>query len=234
MTQWTSVRLAKARANMAKASTTRAMAKKGKQGQDKNKDSIECGNCGKRGHYTKDCRSKKDTDKGGSKGKHKSKKATDAHNIDSTKPANVEPEVQTGEFEMGVLDVDALQQQESEWIKIGVDTGKTAWLQSVTYGKKLLGHVDLTFRTETGKLVKSGERMYTEGCDDRGVNLRVRGVRTPVCKPLLSVGVHTTMGGVTVLCQTIVPRGLAGRVRTCKTGESRSRRSRRSTRSNAR
>ena len=66
---------------------------KGKQGQqgrdksknkDKNKDSIECWNCGKRGHCSKDCWSKKNTNKGGSKGKHKSKNATDAHNIDST------------------------------------------------------------------------------------------------------------------------------------------------------
>ena len=34
----------------------------------------------------------------------------------------------------------------SEWIKIGVDTGagKTAWLHSVTYGKKLPGHSDLS------------------------------------------------------------------------------------------
>ena len=30
-------------------------------------------------------------------------------------------------------------------------------------------------------------------------NLRVRGVQAPVCKPLLSVGEYTTMGGVTVL-----------------------------------
>ena len=117
----------------------------------------------------------------GSKGKHKSKNATDAHNLDSTKPANVEPEVEIGEFGMGLLDVDALQQQESEWIKIGVDTGagKTAWPQSVTYGKKLPGHVDLTFRTATGELVKSCERLYVEGCDDWS-NLRVRGVQAPV------------------------------------------------------
>ena len=31
------------------------------------------------------------------------------------------------------------------------------------------------------------------------VNLRVRGVHAPVCKPLLSIGEYTTMGGVTVL-----------------------------------
>ena len=69
---------------------------------------------------------------------------------------------------MGFFDVDALQQQESEWIKIGVDTGggKTAWPQSVTCGEKLHGHVDLTFRTATGELVKSGERLYVEGSDD--------------------------------------------------------------------
>ena len=58
---------------------------KGKQGQqgqhgqdrdkskDKNKDSVEFWNCGKRGHYSKDCWFKKNT-KGGSKGKHKPKK----------------------------------------------------------------------------------------------------------------------------------------------------------------
>ena len=71
--------------------------------------------------------------------------------------------------------------------------------QSVTYGKKLPGDVDLTFRTATGEFVISGERLYVEGCDDSGVNLRVRGVQAPVCKPLLSVGEYTTMGGVTVL-----------------------------------
>ena len=70
---------------------------------------------------------------------------------------------------------------------------------SVTYGKKLPGHVDLTFLTATGELVKSGERLYVEGCDDWGVNLRVRGVQAPVCKPLLSVGEYTTMSRATVL-----------------------------------
>ena len=43
------------------------------------------------------------------------------------------------------------------------------------------------------RLVKSGERWYVEGCDDWRVNLRVRGVQAPVCKPLLSVGEYTTM-----------------------------------------
>ena len=144
---------------------------KGKQGQhgqdknkDKNKDSVECWNCGKRGHYSKDCWSKKNI-KGVSKGKHKPKNA-DAHNLDS-KPPIVEPEVEIDEFLMTYLNVD-VQQQEfekmrgSEWIKIGVDTGarKTAWPQSITYGTTIPGDSDLTFRTATGELVKGGKRMH--------------------------------------------------------------------------
>ena len=75
------------------------------------------------------------------------------------------------EFNMTYLNVDALQQQESEkmrgseWIKIGVDTGagKTAWPQSITYGKTIPGDSDLTFRTVTGELVKGGKRMHVVG-----------------------------------------------------------------------
>ena len=184
---------------------------KGKQGQqgqhgqdkdkskDKNKDSVECWNCGKRGHYSRDCWSKKNTNKGGSKGKHKPKKA-DAHNLDS-KPSIVEPEVEIDEFNMSYLDVGIVEVQGSEWIKIGVDTGagKTASPQSITYGKTIPGDSDLTFRTATGELVKGGKRMHVVGCDDWGSNLRIRGVQAPVCKPLLSVGEYTTTGGVTVL-----------------------------------
>ena len=42
--------------------------------------------------------------------------------------------------------------RESEWIKIGVDTGagKTAWPQNVTCGKTIPGESDLVFRTATG------------------------------------------------------------------------------------
>ena len=89
---------------------------KGKQGQqgqhgqdmdkskDNNKDSVECLNCGKRGHC------KKNTNKGGSKGKHKPKNA-DAHNLDS-KPSIAEPEVEIDEFSMTYLNVDAFQESE--------------------------------------------------------------------------------------------------------------------------
>ena len=41
--------------------------------------------------------------------------------------------------------------------------------------------------------------MQIEGCDGWGSNLKIRGVQAPVCKPLLSIGEHTTKGGVTVL-----------------------------------
>ena len=76
--------------------------------KDKNKDSIKCWVCGKRGHYSKGCWSKKNTNKGGPTGKHKSKTATDGHNLDSAKPANVEPEVEIGVSDKGYLDVDTV------------------------------------------------------------------------------------------------------------------------------
>ena len=203
-TRWTLVHSAKAKVNKVKAG--KGKGKQGQQGQhgqgkDKCKDSFEFWNCGKRGHYSKDCWNKKNT-KGGSKGKHKPKNA-DAHNLDS-KPSIAEPEVEIDEFSMTFLNVDALQESEkvrgSEWIKIGFDTGagKTAWPQSITYGTTILGDSDLAFRTATGELVKGGKRMQVAGCDDWGLNLRVRGVQAPVCKPL-SVGEYTTMGGVSVL-----------------------------------
>ena len=144
----------------------------------------------KRGHYSKDCWSKKNT-KSRSKGKHKPKNA-DAHNFDS-KPSIVEPEVEIDEFSMTYLNVDARQESEkmqgSEWIKIGVDTGagKTAWPESIAYGTRMLGDSDLTCRTATGELLKGGTRVHVAGCDDSGSNLRVGGVQALVYKPLLSV-----------------------------------------------
>ena len=51
------------------------------------------------------------------------KNTTDAHNLDSTKPANSEPEVEIGGFDMGYFNVDAMEVRECEWNKIGVDTG---------------------------------------------------------------------------------------------------------------
>ena len=66
-------------------------------------------------------------------------------------------------------------------------------------GKMIPGDSDLTFRTASGEHAKGGMRLHVEGCDDWGSNLRVRGVQAPVCKPPLSVGEYTTMGGVTVL-----------------------------------
>ena len=102
------------KANKAKASTARANAKAkdskdsmdrtGTRARTRTRTRLNVG-CGKRGHYSKDCWSKKNT-KGGSKGKHKPKNA-DAHNLDS-RPSIAEPEVEIDEFSMTYLDVDAL------------------------------------------------------------------------------------------------------------------------------
>ena len=93
------------------------------------------------GHYSKDCWSKKNTNKGGSNGKHKPKNAI------------VELLFEIDEFNMTYLNVDALQQESekmrgSEWTKIGVVTGvkKTAWPRSFTYRTRILGDSDPTFR----------------------------------------------------------------------------------------
>ena len=54
--------------------------------------------------------------------KHKTKIATDPHSLDSTKPANAEPEVEIGGLDMSYLDADAVEAREPEWIKIGDQT----------------------------------------------------------------------------------------------------------------
>ena len=154
---------------------------KGKQGQqgqhgqdkdktkDKNKDSVECWNCGKTWTLLERLLEQEEH-QGGSKGKYKPKNA-DAHNLDS-KPPLAEPEVDIDEFSMTYLNIDTVQEfekmQGSEWIKIGVDTGagKTAWPQSITYGTTIPGDSDLAFRTATGERVKGGERMQIVVVDD--------------------------------------------------------------------
>ena len=103
---------------------------------------------------------------------------------------------------MRYLDADANEVRESEWINIGVDTGagKTAWPQSVTYGKRVPGDVHLTFlHSHRGECQVEVEQTTVRSRLRRLGSQSLRGVQAPVCKPLLSVGEFTTMGGVTVL-----------------------------------
>ena len=48
--------------------------------------------------------------------------------------------------------------------------------QSITYGTMISRDSDLAFRTATGELVKGGKQVQVAGCDDWGLNRRVRGV----------------------------------------------------------
>ena len=108
MTQWILVR-----APSAKHGKTRTRTRTRPRTPSKYWDS------GKRGQYSKDCWRRKDqTKKGGSKVKNKEKTITDAHNLDSTKPAHNEPEVEVGGFDMSYFSVAV---RESDWIKFGVD-----------------------------------------------------------------------------------------------------------------
>ena len=148
---------------------------------------------------SKDFGSKKDqTKKGGSKGTNQNKNATDAHSLYSLNPANSEPEFEIGGFDTIFSMWMLVEVRESEWLQIGVETGagKTAWAQGAPHtGSGFL----VMWNSLSGRPLESLSRLHVEGCDDWGVNLRVRSVQALVCKPLLSVGECTTMGGVTVL-----------------------------------
>ena len=61
---------------------------------------------GQRGHYSKSGGSKQDqTNRGRSKGMNKNRNTTDAHNLDLTKPANSEPKVEVGGWDMSYFSV---------------------------------------------------------------------------------------------------------------------------------
>ena len=186
--------LAKARANKAKASTERAKAKESKDSKDSTDRTRTRARTRGRTRLsaaivedvdtTRKIVGSRRTPKVVRRGKHKPKSA-DALNLDS-KSSLAEPEVEIDELSMTYLSIDTIQEfekmQESEWIKIGVDTGagKTAWPHSITYGTTILGDSDLTFRTATGELVKGGKRMQIVGCDDWRSRCSSTGVQTTV------------------------------------------------------
>ena len=152
-------------------------------GKDKNKDTVECWNCGKRGHPSKDCRSKNDN-KG--KGKHK-KVATDAHNLDSKKPeeGNNEPEVEIGGFHMcSLLQLTKCESLNGSRLELTQVQERRRGPRMSHAGRRSLS--DLVFRTATGELAKSNKQLYVDGSDDW---VTPRGNKTDVM-PLSSSGVY--------------------------------------------
>ena len=94
---------------------------------------------------------------------------------------------------MCYFDANAVEVRESEWIKIGVDTGagKTAWPQSVTYGKMIPGDNDLTFLENLSRLASD----YMSKVATIGKFEPFKRQSANHCCLLE----FTTMGGVTVL-----------------------------------
>ena len=111
------------------------------------------------------------------------------------------PQVEAGYLELCNWETPATTQSGQKWVKLAVDTGAgaTTWPDRISFGKSLGTNRGLEFRTATGEIIPSGEDHVVEGADEYGQVLRIKGVKAPVCKPLLSVGEVTDKGGAAVM-----------------------------------
>ena len=176
-TQWTSVRLAKARAKKAKASTARAKAKGSKDNKDSNDNKDSKHNKDETGARTR-TRTRIRLNVGTVESADTTQKIVGARRT----PTKVVRKGSTNPRMQRMLTILTRRNQQmlnqklksvtSRWVfsmlmhfnskslngsRLESTQVQERWPQSVTYGKMLPGHVDFTFRTATGELVKSGE-----------------------------------------------------------------------------
>ena len=183
---------------------------KGKTSEkDRGKEDRECWNCGKKGHLSKDCWSKKSDAKGargtGHKGKGKGKSKS-AHTFEAevTGAATDEPETEMGVLDMLRLDAGKTGKNDGErngrYTLVNVDTGAgaSAW-PSDWSAKPLSSSRGIRFRTATGEYVEGGRDVQVTATDEYDQKVRFKAVATGVHKPLLSAGEIVDKGNMILL-----------------------------------
>ena len=191
-------------------------AKNGSKGKtvekDKGKEDRECWNCGRKGHLSKDCWTKKSDAKGGrgagrSKGKGKSKNEKSAHTLEAEATGTMTDEP---EKEMGVLDISTMDantadvkndtERNGSYTLVNVDTGAGASAWPAGWPAKPYGSSrGIRFRTATGEYVEGGRDVQITATDEYDQRVRFKAVATGVHKPLLSAGEVTDNGNMLLL-----------------------------------
>ena len=185
--------------------------KGGKGGADKSQ--VVCWECGKKGHYGRDCYSK--TKKGdtaggsgtGAKGKGKGNKSKAGGNAAAgalaleDSPATAQ--VDAGTFDLGSYAA-AASAAPADWICVNVDSGAgaTVWPETSHYGEEKPATRRLTCRTATGEFVESGSQLVVTGTDAWGQRLKLSGHKAAVHKPLASAGEITSRGHDIIMTKT--------------------------------
>ena len=175
---------------------------KGKGGGDKDKSGIVCWECGKKGHYGRDCWNKKKGgggDGGGKGGKDKHGKGKGGKDTGALALEDKPPDAaELGTFDLSSLAAGASNSRNSRssWVCVNVDSGAgaTVWPSAAPYGTEHQASTSLTCRTATGELVTSERGLTVLGRDEYGRHVQISGHRAAVHKPLASAGEMTAKG----------------------------------------
>jgi hypothetical protein len=157
------------------------------------KTQLECYNCNKKGHMAKDCWVKSNAKGKGKGGKGKETARKSTNALEDETP---EPEKEVGMLDM--FDVGAMEKEPidaTSWVKINLDTGaaRTVFPENVKYGERKEEKV-VNFKTATGEVVPSSGGLVLIARDEWGRRTRCTGALAPVHKPLLAAGQVTDKG----------------------------------------
>ena len=161
-----------------------------KKAETNPKTTAECHKCGKKGHFAKDCWSKGGGKAGQGKGKGSGKR-----------DASALGEEEEPEDEVGMFDISPMGHSPGPegctlgWVKVNLDTGaaRSVFPEDVKYGERT-EEDSINFKTATGEIVPSKGGLVVLARDEWGRRTRFTGLRAPVHKPLLAAGQVTDKG----------------------------------------